>query len=86
VELAIGGNANYHQDHAKAHPMPNLLVAAVIYDGLCTFEFGIAAEVFGLTRPEMGQDWYSFVTCAASRLPAAAVSRDLLAFPIEDHS
>lgn len=28
------------------------------------FEFGIAAEVFGLARPEMGEDWYRFVTCA----------------------
>lgn len=43
---------------------PNRLVAAVIYDGLCAFEFGIAAEVFGLERPEMGEDWYRFVTCS----------------------
>lgn len=47
-------------------PKPlNRLVAVVVYDGLCTFEFGIAAEVFGLPRPEMGDDWYSFLTCAA---------------------
>jgi AraC family transcriptional regulator, transcriptional activator FtrA len=43
---------------------PNRLVAALIYDGLCEFEFGIAAEVFGLERPEMGDDWYRFVTCS----------------------
>lgn len=30
----------------------------VAYDGLCTFEFGCAVEVFGLARPEMGPDWY----------------------------
>ena len=30
------------------------LVATLAYDGLCTFEFSIVAEVFGLPRPEMG--------------------------------
>nr|WP_276589039.1 MULTISPECIES: transcriptional regulator FtrA [unclassified Sphingomonas] len=43
---------------------PNRLVVALAYDGLCTFEFGITAEVFGLARPEMGADWYRFVSCA----------------------
>jgi AraC family transcriptional activator FtrA len=35
-------------------------VAVVVYDGLCTFEFGIAVEVFGLPRPEFGRNWYRF--------------------------
>lgn len=35
-------------------------VAALIYDGLCTFEYGIVAEVFGLCRPELGGDLFSF--------------------------
>lgn len=35
-------------------------VVAVAYDGLCTFEFGIAVEIFGLPRPEMGNHWYRF--------------------------
>ncbi len=39
-------------------------VAAVVYDNLCTFEFGIAADIFGLARPEMGDDWYSFTSAA----------------------
>ncbi len=38
----------------------NRRVVAVAYDGLCTFEFGVAAELFGLPRPEMGDHWYSF--------------------------
>jgi len=42
----------------------NRTVAAFIYDGLCTFEFGIAAEIFGLERPEMGADWYRFLAFA----------------------
>jgi AraC family transcriptional regulator, transcriptional activator FtrA len=38
----------------------NPLVVAIAYDGLCTFEFGVAVEVFGLPRPEMGPGWYRF--------------------------
>lgn len=47
----------------KSYPvqqLPNPLVAAVAYDGLCTFELGVAVEVFGLPRPEMGENWYQF--------------------------
>lgn len=29
------------------------LVIALAYDGLCTFEFGVAVEIFGLPRPEL---------------------------------
>lgn len=29
------------------------------------FEFASAAEVFGLARPELGDDWYRFETCSA---------------------
>ena len=46
----------------KAH---NPLVVALVYDGLCSFEFSCAAEIFGLSRPELGPDWYRFETCAA---------------------
>jgi AraC family transcriptional activator FtrA len=42
----------------------NPLVVALAYDGLCAFEFGCAAEVFGLARPELGPGWYSFETCS----------------------
>ncbi|WP_227317281.1 transcriptional regulator FtrA [Cedecea davisae] len=38
----------------------NPLVVAIAYDGLCTFEFGVAVEIFGLPRPEMGENWYRF--------------------------
>ena len=41
----------------------NPLVVALIYDGLCAFEFSCTAEVFGLSRPELGPDWYRFETC-----------------------
>lgn len=48
----------------KTLSSPNRLVVALAYEGLCTFEFGITAEVFGLSRPEMGADWYRFASCA----------------------
>lgn len=35
-------------------------VVVLAYDGLCTFEFGVAVEIFGLPRPEMGDAWYQF--------------------------
>lgn len=41
------------------------LVAVLAYDGLCTFEFGIAVEVFGLARPEFDFPWYGFEVIAA---------------------
>lgn len=55
--------------------MPNTsgpLVVALLYDGLCTFEFGIVAEVFGLARPEMGNGWYRFASCAIEDGPLRA--------------
>lgn len=41
-------------------PRPNDRVVAVVYDGLCGFEFGVATELFGLARPELDVDWYEF--------------------------
>lgn len=41
------------------------LVAVIAYDGLCTFEFGIAVEVFGLPRPEFDFPWYDFAVISA---------------------
>ena len=41
------------------------LVAVIAYDGLCTFEFGIAVEVFGLPRPEFDFTWYDFLVVSA---------------------
>lgn len=61
------------------------VVCTLIYDGLCTFEFGIAVEVFGRPRPEF-DNWYEFKTVAAGLGPLRAMggvtisaSHDLLA-------
>ncbi|MEM1175746.1 MAG: transcriptional regulator FtrA [Pseudomonadota bacterium] len=51
---------------------PRRHVVALLYDGLCTFEFGIVAEVFGLPRPEMEDDWYSFGTASVEAGPLRA--------------
>jgi AraC family transcriptional activator FtrA len=37
-------------------------VVTLVHDQLCTFEFSIAAEIFGLSRPEMGPGWYRFAS------------------------
>lgn len=48
------------------------LVVALLYDGLCTFEFGVVAEVFGLHRPELGSAWYRFASASIESGPLRA--------------
>jgi AraC family transcriptional regulator, transcriptional activator FtrA len=48
-------------------------VAIVAYDGLCTFEFGCAIELFALERPELGVRWYSHTVCAVEPGPLRAM-------------
>jgi len=57
---------------AAPSPRRRHLVAALAYDGLCTFEFGIVVELFGLHRPEL-EDWYEFVVCSTERRPLSAI-------------
>jgi AraC family transcriptional regulator, transcriptional activator FtrA len=47
-------------------------VAVLAYDGLGIFEFAIAAEIFGLPRPELGRDWYQFRVCSLGSGPLRA--------------
>src|SRR5215203_4813636 len=71
-------------------------VAAVVLNGVHPFELGVACEVFGLERPELGVPWYQFRVCAAEPSPlrtgagflldtpfglAAAAAADTLLFP-----
>jgi AraC family transcriptional regulator, transcriptional activator FtrA len=46
-------------------------VAVLAYEGLCTFEFGIAVELFGLPRPELDH-WYTFEVCGLEPGPLRA--------------
>jgi AraC family transcriptional regulator, transcriptional activator FtrA len=47
-------------------------VVALAYNDLCTFEFGVAVEIFGLDRPEMGDAWYRFRVAAIEPGPLRA--------------
>lgn len=58
---------------AATPPADPGLVAVLAYDGLCTFEFGIAVEVFGLPRPEFDFPWYRFAVVAAEGRRARAI-------------
>ncbi len=51
----------------------NKLVVAVAYDCLCMFEFAVAAELFGLDRPELDVDWYDFHVVSSSSEPMTAL-------------
>lgn len=57
----------------RPRPPENRLVVVLAYDRLCTFEFGVAIEIFGLDRPEMGDDWYRFRVAAIERGPLRAL-------------
>lgn len=46
---------------------------ALAYDRLCTFEFGLAVEVFGLPRPEFDFPWYDFSVAAVEPGPLRAL-------------
>ncbi len=48
------------------------LVCVLAYDGLCTFEFGIGVEVFGLPRPEF-ERWYRYAVIAVEPGPLRAM-------------
>lgn len=53
-------------------PSPGLVVI-LAYDGLCTFEFGIAVEIFGLARPEFDFPWYEHRIAAVDQGPMRAM-------------
>ncbi len=44
----------------QSRPDAPPLVCCLVYDGLCTFEYGIATELFGLHRPEFPSPLYRF--------------------------
>ncbi|MCB1645874.1 MAG: transcriptional regulator FtrA [Pseudomonadales bacterium] len=48
-------------------------VAILVYNNLCTFEYGCAAEIFCLPRPELGEPLYETFTVAFDRQPRLAL-------------
>ncbi|PWR19231.1 transcriptional regulator FtrA [Zavarzinia compransoris] len=59
-------------EHDAPDPSADRLVVVLAYDGLCTFEFGLAVEIFGLHRPEMGAGWYRFAVAGIEPGPLRA--------------
>ncbi len=50
-------------------------MVALAYDGLCTFEFGLVVEIFGLERPELpplSRPWYELTVAAVDPPPLRA--------------
>src|SRR5688572_23005475 len=41
-------------------------VVMLVDAGSNPFEMGVATELFGLRRPEVGRPWYDFALCAAA--------------------
>jgi AraC family transcriptional activator FtrA len=58
-------------------------VVAVAYDGLCTFEFGVATELFALPRPEVEVPWYDFSVVAVDEGPLRATGGLILSAPTD---
>lgn len=58
-------------------------VVVVAYDGLCSFEFGVAVELFGLERPELKIDWYEFCVVSVDPGPIRALGGVTLHAPTD---
>ncbi|WP_431043602.1 helix-turn-helix domain-containing protein [Streptomyces sp. P1-3] len=60
------------QDSSQADARrPPHRVAVIVSEGSNPFELGVATEIFGLRRPELGIPWYDLTLCAAA--PAVAM-------------
>jgi transcriptional regulator GlxA family with amidase domain len=56
-------------------------VAVVVTDGMSPFEFGVACEVFGLDRSDLGVPWYRFLVCAPDPGPVTTATGFTLTAP-----
>ena len=61
-------------------PLDPWKVALLAYDGLCTFEFGIMVELFGLPRPEFDR-WYRLRVAGLERGPLRAAGGIVVEVP-----
>ena len=70
-----GGGAGRKARAVVGVSVPHHRVAVLAYDGLCTFEFGLVVEIFGLDRPELPpleQPWYELTVVAVDPPPLRA--------------
>ena len=56
-------------------------VATIVYDAVNPFELGVATEVFGFERPELGVPWYRFLICADELRPIRTATGIFLMTP-----
>ncbi len=56
-------------------------IAAIVYDTVNPFELGVATEVFGFERPELGVPWYRFLICADESRPVRTSAGIFLTTP-----
>ncbi|GAA1084940.1 helix-turn-helix domain-containing protein [Nocardiopsis composta] len=57
-------------------------MAAIVDEGSNPFELGVAAELFGLRRPELPVPWYEFTVCAPA--PQVRMHRGVFALSAAD--
>lgn len=55
--------------HAPVGPSHRHRVVAAVSPGVNLFEMAVAAEVFGLERPEVGVEWYDFAIASVGSQP-----------------
>jgi AraC family transcriptional activator FtrA len=51
---------------SQTDPERSHRVAMIVDEGSNPFELGVATELFGLRRPELGRPWYDFRVCAST--------------------
>ena len=56
-------------------------IAVIVYDAVNPFELGVATEVFGFERPELGVPWYRFLICADESRPVRTSAGIVLTTP-----
>jgi transcriptional regulator GlxA family with amidase domain len=56
-------------------------VAVIVYDAVNPFELGVATDVFGFERPELGVPWYRFLICGEDARPVRTAVGFLLTPP-----
>src|SRR5690349_4956298 len=61
-EPASGRTAHFRYDPAMRQRPPT--VVALVFEPVASFELGVACEVFGLDRSEMGVPRFRFLVCS----------------------
>jgi AraC family transcriptional regulator, transcriptional activator FtrA len=56
----------------RKNPAKRHAVALLVDDGFSPLEYGVACEVFGFDRSELGVPWYRFLVCGSHPGPIAA--------------